>query len=944
MENLDKKNLFLLKSQMPIIDEAREKLDKDKENNVKDSCIFLKSIKKIDDINFEFVYQKAFLLDKWLKSNLKKNKKILIFHDAKPVCITIKEIFSKTFAINSNNIIYQINDNDFSFDLMINETIYNHYDLSLFILKIPDSNSYKILIRKNKFEKLTEEDEFYLNKTNIFTNLNDVNIEKKFDNIFIKKDFNHLVSFDKNMSFLNSYVFFTNKNDEKNILENLKNKNHFTFNEIKDKTFWEKLFSNLKFLSYKKTKESKNNVILYIDKYKNKKNIFIDYNKKTKFLNNQSITLLIIDYLKKTNKLKDDNVFFMNHGQNYLLKFLTEFYNLNIQKINKNYFTDFIQNFNITNKQDFFLINKDKIYCFKKDWNNNIIGLNDVSNTLLIIEMLEYNKKNNNDIFKKLQNISKNFAIERKFETKFKLSYESFLHFVKTSKATKTISDLKIINYNFVKNNHFLSENQFDYLMTLDSNQTVFLHYNKINQLLTIQIDSLQKSTDTYKSIILNEEKIVENILQFKTIEKNNQNIQKKIIKFSFFILLIILTFVFLFFTIYKSNNESVVGVLIFKKFFNNFLSSTMSKLQIILIILLWLFCIFISYSLVIYKLMRFNKEKITLWHTFVSTIISILVANITPFAFGGEIISYWYLQKKGYKKTVVAASFTIAATFFQILVLMKSLIFIPVGFVLYKDIFFGHFNFQSITTSIFTILGFILNISLLLIIIFVSTFKKVQFFLIRLWLAILSFFVLNFNAERKKELIELKLDNFKKNYKNTLKNKWLFFQCIFYKIIGYFLMPNFWIAFMVQNNNYDFSSMISWYFYFLTGTSLIDAANNLSPIPGGIGTSDVLTIHILSKNVFSGSPQEVQETLKLFSFSKNIIFWLIPNIISLMFILTILWGEKRINKYKNIQKLILFNPKISTNYRKTKTFFFKIASLFWIFIILILLIVFIFI
>ncbi|WP_033160852.1 lysylphosphatidylglycerol synthase transmembrane domain-containing protein [[Mycoplasma] collis] len=908
-------------------------------DDIKNSELILTSLKTTEDIDFSLLNKKAYLLNLWLKKNIKTNNKIFIFSNEDEICFTVQEIFSKILAQNKKNLLYKFKDNNISLNLAINEIINNDYDLSIFILNLYNNN-YKIFIRKKEFNKLSSDDEEFLNKKILNLKTPNIDTNKNFSNIFVKENNNNLFFEKEKINLKNSYYFFTSHADEKNILNFVNNKDNIKINL--NQNFNPKLnfniFQKIKFILKNKYSKNKKDIFFYINHFERKKIIFAKNKNKYEKLDWNSINLLLFNYLNSINKLKDKKIYHLNHEQNFLNDILSQNFNLDFIKLNEHYPLEFIYKIKKSElkNENFYLINKNKVYFLSKDIKNNIFGLNDVNNTLLLIKMFEYYKKNKINIFDKLNEIKKELSIENIFENKLFFSNDAFFNLVKNIKFTKRFGDFEVKKYSFIKEEHFLLGKQLKFILDLNSKQKINLLFNTNNNTLTTSIISLQNKNDDYKKIIFNEEKIINYLSEYK-ISKNNfkNNKKKEILKISFSILIIILTILFLLFNVYKSNGENVLGIKIFENFYKTFMSSNKNKIQTLLIILGTIASIFIGNSLVIYKIAKFNNQKIKISEAFAASILGILVANLTPFAFGGEIISYWYLQKKGHKKSILATIFTITAMMHQILILIISLTFMPLGFVYYKNVFLENIDAAKIITFIFTILGFILNISLLLIIIFISMFKKIQKFIILIWIYIISFFVFDIDIERKRKLIEIKMDIFKNNYKKTLKNKKLFLEIIFYKIISYLIFPIFIVAYMIANDG-DFTRF---YINFLTGNSLINAANNLSPIPGGIGTGDLLTIQILSKNIFSDL-----DNVKFFAFSKNIFFWLIPNIISLLTIITVFFGEKRIAKYKIINKLILFNPKLKNRYKKTKSIYFKLIFAFWVIFIISLIFLFIFI
>ncbi|UWD34090.1 lysylphosphatidylglycerol synthase transmembrane domain-containing protein [Mesomycoplasma molare] len=908
-----------------------------KNSNIVCSEVLAKLGEFEDEINENVIFQKALLFKELIKKQKNHEiRKIFIYNDNDDISYAFSEIFENVLSSEEKNNVFKFEKNTFySKDMALNEIIKNEYDYSIFFLK-ENKEFYRIIFRKNNFQYLTKQEEDFINKKITLTKFNSELLKNKNKKtIYINKNINIVLNEKIKRKYLMLVEGYREFDQIKNISEN------FTLNFIKKPSNYFKYYKRIIKKEFIKDKKSKHDVFFYSENSKNIEKTFIKNKNKYQEISNEDINFLLLNYFIKTDTDFHNTSFYIPFkSSNNVKEFL---YKNNHQNI---------KTYNNLNDLYYFLsreikIKNERAYIFdgnqiiKLNFSNNFIGFESISNLLLKVEMFEFYEKNKIDIFKTLEENKKNYLVSAAFKDNRTMNYNSFLNFYKKIRKERKIAKFKIEKLNINKLNEVrnLNKRKIFIEINLKDGTEILMEFDKILNEVKTEIVSSYFKSNIY-DIVKKEESIRKEMEEYSHIlkENNPNNKWKNILKFSSFLLFIFLVFLILFSTIYRTKDSELEGPLaIFKNFYDIFLSDY--KLRFIfLAIVVSNVGFYFFYSMMLYRVFRKQKMKINFKHLFLAAMISTIVQNITPFSFGGDLSSYWYLQKKGYSKPNLASAFAFTSLFHQVSVLFISLIFIPMGFYFYQDILLKDIDARKIITFIFILLGIILNIVLFLLILFVSILKKMQLFIIKIIIFIYKNnpFSYNDNLDRKKIILENKFLEFKINFKNLFKDFLFFLECLFlYKILPFLLNTSIIVLILIEKDiilvNNNFSSFLFWYLNFQSGSSLLNMANNLSPTPGGIGTSDWL-MTVIFQNVFVTSDKElIENNLKIFSFSTKIFYWLIPNIISALMLLTLYLGEKRIDKYKQIATMISIDPKISKNFKKTKTIFFRNALLMWI-------------
>ncbi|MGZ9413124.1 lysylphosphatidylglycerol synthase transmembrane domain-containing protein [Mycoplasma sp. Z386] len=907
--------------------------------NIISSEIVAKLGNSEEEINENSVFLKATLFKNMLQKLSNKNHKIFIYFDHDDINYAFAEIFIKILSSDQNNKITVLNaENNLTKDFALNEIFKQSYDYSILFLK--ENDFYKIVFKKRTWDNLTKKEEQFLNKLELFNTLAFNKVQNREEGIvFLDK---RIIKSNKTVFSDNKYLISIDKKDDLSVFLPYKNISIKHFNG----------FLNGKEIPLKreikqtllKEKKEKKDILFFNNIQKQTKNIFVkNLNNKYIELTQDDINLLTVEYISdKNNGLNNVEFHILDDKLSIFQRLLRDKGITNIIQSPKEIsLTDFV--FKNKNKIKNLVFVYDGIKIYKIDFSNknDLVGFENVADILFNIEVFDYFKNNKKDICNSLTKIKKEIDVNvSRFNKTIAMSFNSFLKFVKKIKREKMISKYKILEFDLKKQENLYSKRTISIKLTLENGFIINFYFDKVQNLLQFSTFSTFIHKQEINSIIKKEDEIKKEIIDFSiSLKETNINSKiKNIFKFASFLVIIFVIFVILFSTIYRTKESDAEGVLgIFVIFYNIFLNNYLNRFFSIAIGLSFLFYYLFS-TFMLYRILKKQGTKVKFKHLYLAIFIGTIVQNITPFAFGGDLSSYWYLQKKGYNKSHLASAFALSSLFQQISILITSFIFIPLGFYLYRDTLLVDIDAKKIITFISLILGILLNIVLFFIILLISVVKPVQHFIIRVIIFFHKLHPLYYfsNLDRKKIVLENKFSEFKNNIKNVFKDIKLFLECIFlYKILNFILNGAIFIALMIQPKILEVynapGQFMYWFLNFLAGSALVNTANNLSPTPGGIGTSDWLLL-VIFKNIFvDKNVVDLENNLKIFSFSLKIFYWLVPNILSGLMLLTLYLGEKRVDKYKNIESLISIDSNLSKNYKKTKTIYFKNALIIWI-------------
>lgn len=752
------------------------------------------------------------------------------------------------------------------------------------------------------------------------------------------------------------YSFFNDLNQDTRQTIFYINKNHFLpFSEIKfnynKKLFLNKLNQGIIWKKIARNATKDTDVIFWL---KNK-NIDILYKNKLffEYLSKAELQLIFLEFLNQK-YLDNKQVKFLVYTQTpeFIKKFLKSFFQQQIIFYSEENIEDYLIEKNREN--EVFLINQHQVFYFPKA---NFSNFDLTSQMFFYVKMLEVVKQKNTNFFSYIQELKQKLNFESRYEFKINLTYNYFQNFYQNIQKDKTFASLNIKNFQIIEANQY---SRFEKIKVfLEKNVFVFLIYDKIKQQLkTLVISDLNQQS--YQEAIIIENQIKKELKNQAKQQLQRKQKKKTAIKVFILASIIILILIFLFYQVYKLTNQNAEEsfATLLNGFYDVFLANTKKRLFFIYIILYFVFYALGS-GFLMYRVMKKIDVPMKFRHITLALFLGIFTAYSTPFYFGGEIVQYWYLQKKGYKLRKLLSAFTYSAFLHQIYLLIYSLIMFPLALYFYRDNLLVFDSVNKIILLVWLIFTMFINLFLTLVILVLSIWTKLQLKCIKLGIWLISFNPLKILQDKNRLdfFFQAEAQLFKKNFQFVIKDFKFFLETFIYKAIifslinmsFFILLQTTYTAHELSNYASEFPESTSFvdYIKFLAGSNILTISNNLNPTPSGLGSIDLISL-IVFKNYFpvtNANPLIANEGdyyLKVFNFSSRIFTWLVPYVASSLFLLIVWFGEKRLDKFRSISYAMTLDSNLNKKQTRTHFIYYKVAySIYAIVIIAILLAIF---
>lgn len=895
---------------------------------------------KPNSIDENYVFSLATIISDFLKQ--KNFTKILISNSANNFGIAFASIFYSILGADPTRKILIFNEN-----LGYSQKLARHYfinnDFDFFIdIEINWTNKNSNLAILSFFKKnltfLTYDEEKIINraeKSLFFFKNNQIErpekLEINWDHIFefqkyLNLDLQNLQNlyqfYDPESSFLANFI---KTNFEAKTIKFLPIKKSFPIENIMKKVsdnsiIWKKITTSSKLST---------DVIFWLRKNK----IITAHRKNLNFtiIKERDLQLLFLDYVRK-NWQNGKHFLVSNQCDDYIVEFIQQNFNAKIQRYceyTENPETEILK-INSQKQEEIILITTESIHFIPKSPEKRTnFGVTPHFSVLWYIKVFEFYKKNNQNIFDVIKAMKNevNFVFHCKFRMKVSPS-----NFDKIVNLLVNEKDNEFKPQGFNIKNSSLDKKTINLKVNLQKNDFYTLNYFKPKQQLTLITHFLAKN-HTEKQAVFLENTLIDKL---KLVNKDSiltkSNQKTNIIKFSIFITTIIVILIILFYNFYNSSFTDGSPTKIFVKFYEFFFQPRINRLVFVAAIGHFLFWN-ISAAFQLRRVFKNQGIKARFRHLFVGSFIATFMQFSTPFSFGGEISYYWYLQRKQYPLKNISTTLTYNALVHQVFNLLIGLVFIPIGFVFYRELFVFD-SWEKIVFFIWLVVNIFLNALVLLIIIIISLWKKLQYLLIKIfvWLLNLNFFKKIEDKQRLEFRFQFLIDNFKNHFIEVLSNKMLLTKILLtYKLPVFFVNFSFVILIVaMEKGGFDLRNInFIHYLKFISGFTILQISNNLSPAPGGVGSVDVIT-KLIFQSYFS---EKTSLNLDIFNFANRIYTWFLPYLISAIGIFTVWIGEKRIDRYKEIRRTMKNNLALNFQLKKQDTNFFRYAILFWLII-----------
>ncbi|MGL5308697.1 MAG: lysylphosphatidylglycerol synthase transmembrane domain-containing protein [Metamycoplasmataceae bacterium] len=570
-------------------------------------------------------------------------------------------------------------------------------------------------------------------------------------------------------------------------------------------------------------------------------------------------------------------------------------------------------------------------------------------NLQLFLEMISFFKNLDKTLYDVMLEISIEYGIFRHTINKQNMNYVAARKFFNIMSKTERFNNQKIIRFDKIENENSgtiivkiqLEDNtkiSFDYshitgslvsyLSLIFDNKKVISSKKKKKQ----EIHSLEKN-ENYINLIIKEKKIIETIKLFNEDYSMKKTSWKDFFKYFVFVAIFISIFIILFNTLYGSNGNPLAT---FEEL--NKLIKSSNLLTFLLPILVLMFMIqVICNAILIGRMLKVQGHKVQIRHLMIASCVGVVITNITPLSVGGDIASYWYLMRKNLDRESLIATFLATSLLYQVVGALFSIVFIPMGLLIYADLFQSG-SATSLSIFIFVLIGFFGNIIGALVIGILSFSRRVQAIFIKWCIQLISFnpFMISRDPSSQAASFQFSFIRIRTSSLMIFKNFWITVELIVWRSIPYLVSCGAVLAIvsgLMKPNNELWGGQ---YLNFVICYSILIAANAISITPGGSGTSQLLQTQIfqvLFKNTdVNGNIIDVGQVSIIFSLLSTILFFIIPTILSGLLLLTVWMGEKRLDKYSKLKRVISYESKDVQNKNIRKyTRFYRIATAIWI-------------
>ena len=566
-------------------------------------------------------------------------------------------------------------------------------------------------------------------------------------------------------------------------------------------------------------------------------------------------------------------------------------------------------------------------------------------NLQIFLEMISFFKSQNKSLYDIMVEIIAEYGVFRHSINEQIIDDATARKFFNILSKDMKLADQKIIRFDKINTNN--NNIKIFKVILADKTKVSFVHSKRTNSLkIYLSLKFIEKkeefkkskkiisldNNDNYMNLIIQEKKIVEAIKLFKDdYSKKNFN-WKDFVKYFIFVGIFISIFVILFTTLYSVTDQTST---IFDKI--NKLIQTNNLLMYLLpfILLMFMFPI-ICNSILIGRMLKIQGQKVKIRHLIISSSIAVVISNITPLSVGGDIASYWYLKRKSFERESLIATFLASSLLYQVVGALIALIFIPMGLFAYSDILFSG-SAESTIIIIMVLIGFTSNIIAASFIAVFSFSRRAQSLFIKSWIKLIEFnpFIVSRDSSFKAASFKYAFLKIRTSSFIIFKNLGVTLEFIFWRILPYFVNLGAILAISTGLMKPNDKLWGGQYINFIIGFTILSSANTLSPTPGGSGTTQWLQTQIYEQ-LFDTKYGSVDEISKIFSLLSTLLFFIVPTILSGLLLTTIWIGEKRIDKYTKVKRIISYEN-ITTQNRSIRKYtrFYKISFVLWIFMIL---------
>lgn len=325
--------------------------------------------------------------------------------------------------------------------------------------------------------------------------------------------------------------------------------------------------------------------------------------------------------------------------------------------------------------------------------------------------------------------------------------------------------------------------------------------------------------------------------------KKRNGNL-----KYVIYLLIVLLaTGLSLFFALYGNFNEVV----------DTILSSKWQYLLLIMGIVLLSYCVD---ALIILVFCRLYTKKYRFHQGLACSLVGQFYSNVTPGSSGGQVMQVYTLKSQGVPLSNGASIFVMWFIIYQFVLIVFDLVafFVEMNTILsIPDIPFNIFGWQfSIPIWPIVILGFLLNISVIFLLIVMSFSHRFHNFIIHYVIGFLAKIRIVKNPDKARESIRVQVENFKIELRRLMSNiPVLILQIVFFSsmIVLRSSVPYFAGMAVQAFTDFNFGVLMDGVFR----SAFHQMVTGIIPLPGSAGVSEFF-YNAIFNGYFSATPNSV--------------------------------------------------------------------------------------
>ena len=244
-----------------------------------------------------------------------------------------------------------------------------------------------------------------------------------------------------------------------------------------------------------------------------------------------------------------------------------------------------------------------------------------------------------------------------------------------------------------------------------------------------------------------------------------------------------------------------------------------------LIIAIIYLFLYLVVRSVNLNMLLKQFKKEYTLKKTFKIVLSTSFFDAITPFSTGGQPAQIYMLNKDGFKVSDATNSVIQYSIVYQIALVLFGILTIILNSI------FGILSDNQLLRYLI-ILGFSINLIVVLVLIFLSFSKKTNLKLLNVIIKILGKLKLIKNPEERTKSLDKDIESFVCNSKKLFKNYKLLLKGIFLYMIGFAFLYIIPLYIGYGLNEYRMMNILE----VLVASSYVMMIGSFVPIPGGSG------------------------------------------------------------------------------------------------------------